>query len=164
MIHETLHLHEHFYQPNMSNRDIIDGLYEAGISRTDLIAADSAEPDRIEEIYREGFNVHPAKKNVRYGLDYMRRFPLHITTDSANLLKELPTYKWRKDKNNNVLDQPVKFNDHAIDAARYAAITGAEYFGLYKPGLSRWSPKDSVLFWGENKVVTIKMRRSHASI
>jgi len=28
-------------------------------------------------------------------------------------------YKWKEDKNGNVLDEPVKFNDHAMDAERY---------------------------------------------
>ena len=34
-----------------------------------------------------------------------------------------PEYHWRKDKNDNQLDEPVKFKDHLIDAMRYAIYT-----------------------------------------
>ena len=132
-----LYCHQHFYRTQMSNLDIIKGLQEAGVSRTALIAADASEPDRIEEISRAGFNIHPANKNVRYGLDYLNRFTIHVTAESSDVQKELPTYKWRKNKDGVVLDEPVKFNDHTIDATRYAAITGAEYFGIYKPPIPR---------------------------
>ncbi len=129
----ALYWHEHFYRTNMSNLEIITGLHDAGVSSADLIAADAAEPDRIDEIARAGFNIHPANKSVRYGIDYLKRFTIHVTSDSADILKELPTYKWRKTKEGVLLDEPVKFNDHTLDAGRYASLTGAEYFGIYKP-------------------------------
>jgi len=36
------------------------------------------------------------------------------------LLKEIRSYKWKEDKDGKILDEPVKFNDHAISAMRYA--------------------------------------------
>jgi len=38
-------------------------------------------------------------------------------------LKEIQTYSWRTDRQGNILEQPVKFNDHAMDAIRYAVYT-----------------------------------------
>ena len=85
------------------------------------IFADSAEPQRIEEIYRAGFDIHPARKiSVRDGIDFVKRFKLYIDKESTNIIKEIKFYSYKVDKNGKVLDEPVKLNDHAMDAIRYA--------------------------------------------
>ncbi len=86
------------------------------------IYADSARPDQIEELQRLGYRVEASKKDVKAGIDMVKRFFLHITEDSEGLLKELATYKW-KEKAGEVLDEPVKINDHACDALRYAVFS-----------------------------------------
>ncbi len=86
------------------------------------IYADSARPDQIEELQRLGYRVEPAKKDVKAGIDMVKRFYLHITEDSHGLLKELPTYKW-KERQGEVLEEPVKINDHGCDAMRYAIFS-----------------------------------------
>jgi len=53
----------------------------------------------------------------------VKRYKLHIHKDSVNLIKEFQGYKWKEDKNGNILDEPVKFNDHALDAVRYGIFT-----------------------------------------
>jgi phage terminase large subunit len=40
----------------------------------------------------------------------------------------LQSYKWKKDKNDNVIDEPVKENDDGLDAMRHAIFTH-----LHKP-------------------------------
>jgi phage terminase large subunit len=32
-------------------------------------------------------------------------------------------YKWKKDKNDNILEEPIKMKDHLCDAMRYAIFT-----------------------------------------
>jgi phage terminase large subunit len=51
--------------------------------------------------------------------------PLYITENSINLLNELKNYKWKTDKDGNIkpTEEPVKLNDHALDALRYAVFT-----------------------------------------
>jgi phage terminase large subunit len=50
--------------------------------------------------------------------------PLYIHASSTNLINELKTYKWKTDKDGKVIDkEPVKLNDHATDAMRYAVFT-----------------------------------------
>jgi phage terminase large subunit len=49
--------------------------------------------------------------------------PLRICEGSPNIIKEIKFYKWKVDKDNRKLDEPVKFNDHALDAARYGIFT-----------------------------------------
>jgi len=117
-------------------------LYETGLTNSDLIAkandlipdknrplyADSAESDRIEEFRRDGFNVYGADKgkgSVKDGIDFVKRQDIRITNDSVNLIKEKQSYKYREDKDGNVIDEPVKFADHLMDAERYAIKTHA---------------------------------------
>ena len=43
------------------------------------------------------------------------------------LTSEVKTYKWKEDRDGNVLDEPVKFKDDAIAACRYAIEEKTEY-------------------------------------
>ena len=118
-----LYLKEIIYQTHLTNRDLIDLMGELKIPKKIPIYADSAEPARIEEIYKAGYNIHQSDKKVSDGIDTVKRYKLHLYTESANLIKEIRTYKWREDKNGNIMDEPVKWNDHLVDALRMAAYT-----------------------------------------
>jgi phage terminase large subunit len=48
---------------------------------------------------------------------------VEIHSSAANLIREIRTYKYREDRSGRVYDEPVKFNDHAMDAMRYAAYS-----------------------------------------
>ncbi len=110
---------ELIYQSHLTNSDLIE-LLKSRVNKDTPIYADSAEPQRIEEIYQAGFNIDPAHKEVRFGIDKVKQYRLHILSDSVNLIKEIRSYKWREDKEGRVLEEPVKFNDHALDSLRYA--------------------------------------------
>jgi len=114
-------------------------LYESGLTNTRLIEevnkvvpvhnrsrdmyADSAEPARISEFYQAGYNIKPADKSVKDGIDTCKTRVIGITKDSPNLIKEARTYKYKEDKDGNVLEDPVPFNDHLLDSLRYATHT-----------------------------------------
>ncbi|MBX3044894.1 MAG: PBSX family phage terminase large subunit [Candidatus Kapabacteria bacterium] len=119
---KDIYLHEEVYEAGLTNNDLITELKDAGI-KFEYIYADAAEPARIEEIYRAGFNIYPADKSVKTGIDFCKRFNLNVTKQSYNLIKELKSYKWKEDRNGKILDEPVKFMDHACDAFRYAVFT-----------------------------------------
>ena len=121
---DNLYIKELLYEKRLTNTDLANKLKEFGIDRQTEIVGDSAEPKSIEEIYRQGFNIKPAKKGagIHLGIDIMRRYKLHITKDSLNAIKEFRGYKWATDKNGDVLNNPVKVNDHLIDATRYLCL------------------------------------------
>ena len=121
---DNLYIKEPLYEKRLTNTDLANKLKEFGIDRQTEIVGDSAEPKSIEEIYRQGFNIKPAKKGagIHLGIDIMRRYKLHITKDSLNAIKEFRGYKWATDKNGDVLNNPVKVNDHLIDATRYLCL------------------------------------------
>ena len=121
---DNLYIKEMLYEKRLTNTDLANKLKVFRIDRQSEIIGDSAEPKTIEEIYRQGFNIKPAKKGagIHLGIDIMRRYKLHITKDSLNAIKEFRGYKWATDKNGDVLNTPVKVNDHLIDATRYLCL------------------------------------------
>jgi phage terminase large subunit len=123
-------------------------MYKSGLMTSQLITEvrefvpdmkpiypDAAEPAIIEELYRAGLNVHKANKDVWAGIMAVKSYPLYVHKDSKNLQSELMSYKWKKDKNDNILEEPVKENDDGLDAARYGIHTH-----LTKPRLT-WGIK-----------------------
>lgn len=119
----ALYVDELIYETKLTTNDLIEQYRMQNISKTIEIFCDAAEPKTIEELCRAGYNAIPADKSVTEGIRKVKGMPLYITERSVNLLKEIRSYKWKKDKDERVLDEPVKFNDHALDALRYAVFT-----------------------------------------
>lgn len=118
-----LYLSELLYQNKLTNNDVIDKLNLLISNKNDYIYADSAEPARIEEIRRAGFNIRASDKSVKDGIDFCKRKHLYINKNSVNLIKEIGGYKYKEDKDGNALEEPLKFNDDACDAFRYPIYT-----------------------------------------
>ena len=137
-LHDTnLYIDELLYRTNMTNQDIAKELDRLGIGRRDEIYADSSEPKSIEEIYRMGWNIKPATKgqgSVNIGIDMLKRYAINVTKRSTNSIKEFRNYKWKEDKNGNVLNEPVDLFNHSIDACRYAT-----YAKLSKPNYGKYA-------------------------
>ncbi len=112
---------EKLYQSFLTNTQLIEklGTFEIGNA---IIYADSAEPARIAEIKRAGFNIKPAKKEVKERIDFIKSHEFHITKDSVNVQKEAKSYSWKL-KDEKPTDEPVKDNDHLMDAGGYAIYT-----------------------------------------
>lgn len=126
----TLHWREMLYQTKLTTADLIEQLktfpelYDAEKCEPTKarIIGDSAEPKTIEEIKRAGFNIEAAYKNVKDTIDFVKSKPLRIHESSTNLLREIKRYSWKKDKKTGkILDEVVKFDDHAVDAGRYGS-------------------------------------------
>lgn len=130
---EELYEEELMYDIGLTNSDLIREL-KTIIPPKDrgnkYLFCDSAEPDRIQELEEAGFTVIGADKKVKDGIDMVKRQKIHITRDSANLIKEKRSYSWKTDrKSDRIIDEPVKFNDHCMDAERYAIYTYLKEIG-----------------------------------
>lgn len=121
----AIYVQELLYETKLTTNDLVEryGRDHLDISRTIEIFADAAEPKTIEEISRAGYNCLPADKDVTEGIRKIKGMPLYIIEGSTNLIKEIKSYKWKVNKLGQVLDEPVKFNDHLMDAMRYAVFT-----------------------------------------
>lgn len=135
---DNIYLKELLYQTGLTNRDINEKLKLHSVDRKEIFA-DSAEPKSIEELYRMGWNIKPATKgqgSVNIGIDMMKRYQIHVTKDSVNMIKEFRNYKWQEDKNGNVLNTPVDMFNHTIDAIRYGL-----YDKLARPNYGKYAVK-----------------------
>lgn len=112
-----LYLEELIYQSHLTNPELITLLKQFLPSGT-LIYCDPSRPDIIAEINRAGFRAIPANNDVKAGLMFMKAKRLHIHAQSVNLQKEIKAYKFLGKQNKDMV--PLKVNDDAIDAGRYA--------------------------------------------
>jgi phage terminase large subunit len=120
------YLTEDLYETGLTNSDLIARLLQIVPNKNLPIYADAAEPGRIAEIYKAGFNVKPADKgqgSVHAGISFCQGLQIHSKPSNSNLNAEFGSYVWAKDKNGKALDEPVKFKDHAMDAMRYGLYT-----------------------------------------
>lgn len=123
LLDDNMYVDELLYRTGMTNQDIANEMKALGLDRSNEIFADSAEPKSIEEIYRMGWNVKPTiKGSINIGIDIIRRYKLHATESSFNLIKELRNYKYIEDKNGQMTNKPIDYFNHALDALRYSVV------------------------------------------
>jgi phage terminase large subunit len=123
LLDDNMYVEELLYRTGMTNQDIANEMKALGLDRSNEVFADSAEPKSIEEIYRMGWNIKPTiKGSINIGIDIIRRYKLHATESSFNLIKELRNYKYIEDKNGVMTNRPVDNFNHALDALRYSVV------------------------------------------
>ena len=119
----NLYLHEILYETQLTNTQLMEKLKTKYPHLQNIKGfLDSAEPARIADFERAGFDVLPALKDVKAGIDKVKSFNIFVTKSSVNIIKELDLYVWKLDRNNEPLDEPLKENDHSLDAVRYATF------------------------------------------
>jgi phage terminase large subunit len=126
------YLTELIYETRLTNSELTERMKKIIQNKSDYIYCDSAEPGRIQELRKTGFNVFPASKIVRDGIDFTKSVKIFSRKENSNINKEVLSYSYKTDKSGNVLDEPVKFNDHCMDAVRYAVYTHAKERKMYR--------------------------------
>ena len=131
----NLFIKEHLYRTQMTTQDINIFLKEQNLL-SNPIYADSAEPRLIAELRRMGHNIFPSlkgKDSVNAGIDLLKRYKLHITSDSHNAIQEFRNYKWKEDRSGKLINVPEDKHNHIIDPCRYAtySILSRPNFGKY---------------------------------
>lgn len=114
-----VHAEEVIYASGMTNADLIHKMDSLAIPKNVIIYADSEDPNRIEEIRQAGYWIEKANKDVGKGIDTLKSRKIKLTKSSLHAIKEIQMYKW-KQKDERILDEPVKLNDHFLDSLRYA--------------------------------------------
>jgi phage terminase large subunit len=113
------------YQTKMLNSDIADVLHSYEAEQIEIVA-DSAEPKSIAELRNRGFKIEGAEKgadSINAGIGVVKSYRLNITRRSLDIIQELQSYCWKKDKyTGRVLNEPVDGFNHALDAIRYVAL------------------------------------------
>ena len=109
---------------------------QAKIMKGNAYYPDPAEPDRIEEMRRAGINIHDVSKDLEAGIgtvqSLFKQNRLHIHKDCENLISELETYRYAEARPElNLPEEPVKENDHGLDALRYVLHMVASNVPVY---------------------------------
>ncbi len=94
-----------------------------------LVYPDPAEPDRIEECRRANIPVMEANKDIKGGVSCLQQLirekRFFVFNNCAETLLEISMYHYPElpEDENLKKDIPFKFNDHLMDAMRYAIFS-----------------------------------------
>lgn len=80
-----------------------------------------------EDLRRKGFHPIDANNDVNYGIEtissMMKAGTLTVLDKCPNLIREIESYVWNPKEAEKGYDEPLKKDDHAIDAFRYIIAT-----------------------------------------
>lgn len=139
------------YERELTNQELIekckDMLYANNLLPKHLSTGygDKAEPDRIKEFNDAGFPMVGGVKDVNAKITTTKQTKIHIHPRCVNTIKEIKGYKYRKNRDGITLDEPLKLNDHSMDALGYGV------YG-YRGALSPTRPR-SEEYYNENILV-----------
>jgi phage terminase large subunit len=89
-----------------------------------LIRADSARPETVSYMKRQGFRITAALKgpgSLEDGVEFLRAFDIVVHPRCVNVINELTLYSYRIDpQTEEILPLLDDKNNHTIDALRYA--------------------------------------------
>lgn len=121
IVDNALYVDELCYQSGMLTNALADKVRPYGLK----VFAESADPRLVDEIKLRGVNIYGVDKSgpsIKAGIDKILSMDLYVTERSYNLMKELRTYVWDKDKNGNYINEPVDKDNHLMDAMRYYVL------------------------------------------
>jgi phage terminase large subunit len=128
---DNLYLKEIEYKRGMLTEQITEVLCSKEQRNYEIIC-DSADPRLIKEIrlvaknkYKVELHITPVKKSnnsIMPSIDKMTLYNLIVTENSYNIIKELKSYTYVKDREGKWLNKPIDNFNHAIDAIRYVVM------------------------------------------
>jgi len=94
-----------------------------GIINSEVVTCDNEDSRGIYMLRQGGIRAVPAKKgadSVLNGIIWLQGYKIVIDISCQDFINEIQQYHWQADKDGNVIEKPVKKNDHFMDALRYA--------------------------------------------
>jgi PBSX family phage terminase large subunit len=121
------YVYERLYKRGMTDSAVADYVSALGWNET---YPDPESASGVQELRQRGVNVRDVIKNkdsVRNGINVVRELfkanRLFVHESSRNLIWELEMYSYPEKKpDHNEEENPIKENDHALDALRYALM------------------------------------------
>lgn len=122
------HVVSEFYQPNATRGDVVDLGHQASRLFSPLhFVVDPSAPDIVEELKRAGHYAKPGINDVKAGIRCVAAALTEILDGHPRLTFEpglagnieYMTYSWKPD---SVNEDPIKKQDDAVDADRYAMM------------------------------------------
>jgi len=93
-------------------------------SRRFTIRADSARPETISYVKRQGFKIVKAKKgegSVEDGIVFLQSYAIKIHSRCKHTIDDFTFYSYKTHKlTGDILPEPIDADNHSPDSARYA--------------------------------------------
>ena len=129
---------DEFYKTGQTDSMIADYVSSQGFGK---VYPDPESPSAIKELTNRGVNVREVIKNkdsIKNGITKIRELlkakRLFINAKCQNLINEFETYSYPDKKElHNEEETPIKENDHAMDALRYAIASQEDIQKNSKP-------------------------------
>lgn len=141
-IAKEIYIYDEHYQTKMLNCDIADMIKAKGFAK-ERIRADAAEPKSNDDLRRLGISrILPSvkgKDSIVNGIAKLQEYKMFVHPTCKNMISELSSYCWKKDKNENGINQPEDTNNHLCDALRYA-FEDVRFFRPEDPNAPRRKP------------------------
>ncbi len=122
-ITKEIFIYDEHYETKMLNSDIANMIKKKGFAK-ERIRSDCAEPKSNEDLRRLGLGrILPSVKgrdSIINGISYLQEFKIYVKPSCVNTIMELSSYCWKKDKNENGINEPEDKDNHIMDALRYA--------------------------------------------
>jgi hypothetical protein len=89
----------------------------------DIIRCDSAEPKSIQELRQYGLSGAQAAikgpGSINFGIQWLQQHDIVIHKSCQKTINDFTLYQWRKNKDGEVLNEPVDRDNDSIDSIRY---------------------------------------------
>jgi len=132
---------DEFYEKERHTEDICD---EVILMKPSSVYPDPAEPDRLDIAKRKGLVVKTTSKDVVAGIATVQQLfaqnRLFVHKRCRHFVEEIEMYSYKeRQPNKNLPEEPIKENDHLMDAARYCLHAwenineGIQGFKQHKP-------------------------------
>lgn len=146
----NLYVYREYYETQKLVKEIARDVTKlSGREKIDYISIDpsiravrsqtgASDWDAYQEHLPANFSLTPAKNEVAAGIDRVKthlkvnevtgRPKLYIFENCKNLIEEITQYRYDDNvaQNKNAKETPRKYNDHAVDALRYAIMSRPE--------------------------------------
>lgn len=151
-----MHVKREVYAPGMITTTkirAVESMAEESGMHPDIVI-DAAAAQLSAELRNNGWNVCAPPKNVLDGIiavnTRMADGPdgeprLTISPECEKTIGEWESYRWKKSRHGEPIDQPVKENDHACDAIRYLV---SHYDAMVSPAIH--APDAGIFGGGED--------------
>lgn len=120
---DHLHIEREVYQRGMNSDAITDAALESYARYgAEFFVIDPSAAGLIGALIERGIPVRKAVNDVKVGISQVSSIMADLTVDPScsNTIEEFETYRYSDRAMEN--DTPVKANDHAMDALRYAIM------------------------------------------
>lgn len=119
----TLYIFDEYGDTGLTNDLIAKAIKDKGYSKS-VIIADSAEPKSITELRQQGiYRIRESKKgkdSIIHGIQKLQQLKIIINPKCTQTIEEFENYSWKKDKDNNYINEPIDCYNHFLDALRYS--------------------------------------------